>query len=158
MLQLQQLTLVLLQPADLRAQRLLPWTSRREVSTGQLRRCHGGAVGFDDVTVVSGVRGVIALVRLQECSEACVWEEVGRKITVAWWYKTSHRQQHSESSAVSTSRRVRRKGGAEGSIVKPQRKKLMKINEQRPASRFVYFWLKARWECGVDASCVAITK
>jgi len=60
---------VLLQPAQLGAQRLLAEAPGWEVSAGQPGRV-GGGEGLEDVAVGSGVSRVIAAVRQR--SEACV--------------------------------------------------------------------------------------
>lgn len=56
---------MLLQPAELRAQRLLLEAPGREVGTGQPRWGNASAVRFDNVIVGSGVCCVIAAVRVR---------------------------------------------------------------------------------------------
>lgn len=56
---------MLLQPAELGAQRLLAEAPGREVGAGQPRRGGGGGERFDEVAVGSGVRRVIAAVRVR---------------------------------------------------------------------------------------------
>jgi len=118
---------MLLQPAELRAQRLLPRVPGWKVSTGQLGQGDGGRERFDEVVVGSGVCRVITAVRVQYSSEACVGEEVGRKITVVRCYT----REVTDSCAVSTSKRVCWEGGGlrtcwknRGSLVKPSAKGL----------------------------------
>lgn len=116
LLQLQQLPLVLLQPAELRAPGLLPGAPGGEVGAAQLGRGDGGDVRFDDVAVDPGVRGVIAAVLVRQCREACVRE---RKQEA--WLQKWHPGVRQQGRAVTSGEGVQKK---KGSTVKPSPKGL----------------------------------
>ncbi|TNN83712.1 hypothetical protein EYF80_006230 [Liparis tanakae] len=98
LLHLQQLPLVLLQPAQLGAQRLLAEAPGGEVSAGQPGRVGVGGEGLEDVAVGSGVGRVVAAVRQR--SEACVREESGEgRLQEREVIKIDHRQQDSDSDS-----------------------------------------------------------